>query len=135
MGRERKGGKNRGREGGKKSSKAGAVCTRLLGNDALAPPTSVGDCDVARGTSRLLLALKVNRTARPSPGDRVDAGPWATARPRTNQATARAGAAAQRRLAAVQTGVSALAPARLPQSNPEVILQDPSPPSLVRGST
>lgn len=91
----KEGEREKGREGqpkegkeGRGGSKAGAVCTRPLGNAALAPPTSVGDCDVTRGTSRLLLPLRANRTARANPGDRVDAGPWAPARPRTNWATA-----------------------------------------------
>lgn len=63
----RKGGeREEGREVGRRRELGSAVCTRLRGNAALAPPTSGGDCDVTRGTSRLLPPLRVNGTARPS---------------------------------------------------------------------
>lgn len=63
----RKGGeREKGREIGRRRELGSAVCSRLLGNAVLAPPTHGGDCDVTRGTSRLLPPLRVSGTALPS---------------------------------------------------------------------
>lgn len=50
-------------------------------------------------------------------------GPWAPARPRNFLGESRTPAAVQRCPSAVQTGVSTLAPARLPQPNLKALLQ------------
>lgn len=63
----RKGGeREKGGEAGRRRELDSAVCTHLLGNAPLAPPTSGGDCDVTRGTSRLLPPLRLNGTPHPS---------------------------------------------------------------------
>ena len=60
----RKGGGKGERKG--RREKEGARQDSLLGNAAPAPPTSEGDCDVTRGTPRLLPPLSVNETSCPS---------------------------------------------------------------------
>lgn len=127
--KERGGNTNKKGKEGRGGSNACTVCTRLLGNATPAPPSSVGDCDVTLGATRFL-ALRVNRTVRPSPSDRVDAGPWAPARPRTTWATARALSCCTAK-APGPTNKSYSSRSSQTPSFPGP--RDASPPSLVRG--
>lgn len=134
-GRKKEGREGETKEGkeGRGGSKAGAVCTRLLGKASLAPPTSVGDCDVIHGTSRLFQALRINGNVRPSPGDRVNTGPLA--RPHTSWATVRDTGCgtlmpSSRTNRSFNSGSSQTAPAKPEGSSPGP--QNPSPQSLVQ---